>query len=307
MITPFFHTPIASPMLPPARPSALPRVELVQVTGRLCPDRVQPNIRPGMVLAVRRAEKNGTIVVTAKTDKNRTWRLSPDRFMWRAYDPAAVATRHDDREMATIANRVVATHDCDTLCRALIAPMLLTEVAYLFALRAHDAARAMRERRLRCVGRAGLTPWRELQDEWAAERLAGADNLSRLKGAARHFVDKHERDFQLWYFSATNAMLRHAPDYADWQPILANAAIGLQLLELAEELARAGNHLLHNTPGQELDTELPYLLPLRVCMEQYLGNSGWTGFGADDNLRRSLQIIRNDILTSHWRVIGGTD
>lgn len=174
-------------------------------------------------------------------------------------------------------------------------PVILTHVAWRFALRAMELSVSYRVGILKKLCRVLRKVHEKYLDELRHELPAGATEhiLRQADGCLREIG----HDVDVFYFSVNNEFKRVAPDYP-YDDLRTWAIMSLLTVDMLEAYNRASDKLLaRRMPGRELTpARLPRLTEcLRDGMDAYAGLT--EAFNRKErNIRNAVAAIRNRIL-----------
>lgn len=170
------------------------------------------------------------------------------------------------------------------------APLVVTEIAWMYGQIARDEAARQKVSILRDLGRLFNMERAEYND-WLSQFL-DYRRRKKIVTEAERVMGDYGRDFQILYFSCNQELKRVAPEYY-YEEIRTNAIVAIEMVGLVGLINRLNDQLRASRLGYREDTILnPYTNWLGENMELYAGVDTKAYNYLDEHITRSLVVIR---------------
>ena len=182
-------------------------------------------------------------------------------------------------------------------------PLVLTEIAWIYAQMAREAAAHNRLEMFRDMGRVVDLKRKEYEDFLALN----LDYMRRttIKLEAEALMGDFERDFEILYWSCNQELKRVAPEYY-YEDVRTPAIVSIEMVGLVRSINKLNDALLAKRIKGELAevTELnPYTAWLGENMECYAGVDTKTFNYKDRNILTALAVIKNRAIAREYNIL----
>lgn len=182
-------------------------------------------------------------------------------------------------------------------------PLVITELAWIYAQQARDAAARNRLAMFRKLSGV-FDQMRNGYDDWLALDLDYA-NRKRIKVEAEALMRDYERDFTILAMCCDQELKRVAPEYY-YEDVRVPAIVSMELVGLVGAVNSLNDMLLSkkNVVRPSERTEMnPYTVWLGENMECYAGVDTKTYNYGEKNIMTAVVVIRNKAITRDYGIL----
>lgn len=290
-----------------AVPRAQKKVEVatryVEITERLCSEKIQPNVKVGHTYIVQKIDrlKDGTLVLElvnfAKSkgkDKNVTFHCNAKRFKWRPSTQEALVEQEFRETVEGSTKAMMENLTIDEQMRISFVPLIITELAWTYAEKAMVCAARDKVEILKKLNRT----LKELHKKYNSELRKDLDysHAEKTIEQTKRCIEEIDRDLTVLYFSVNQEFKRTTPEYP-CDELRTYAIISTLFVDLLEKWNREMDQFLaEKLSDHELSPSVvpPIVEQLRKGMVAFAGVEGKFNY-SDKNVQLGMKVIENRI------------
>lgn len=283
----------------------LPRCgETIEITARLCGEKVQPGIRVGTAWVVKETGKlkDGTdaLTVCRRGEPKKEARVNAARFEWTIVTAEMMRERMFRRQCerdTLLMQKRLTVREQESVA---VVPLIFACLAFHYGGRCRRTAA---DRRIPLLSKASRA-FDELERGYRDDLAKDLDrrHVEKIGSETMRLMGELEKDFLILWFSVNGEFKKKMPSYPD-DDLRTDALCGMMMVDLWREQSRYAERLIASRLGRKpCDTDNPRMGVLRTILGAYARADGKFDF-MEKNVRMAREIVRRKVSRTEFHLL----
>ena len=269
-------------------------IEIVEIVGRNCSDKVQPDIQPGKRYLVKGKDslKNGTeVLILQDAGSNKTFRCNAGRFSWKHISEDTLDPEEAfHQEVKSNLHELLHSFTFEEHMQIAFLPLIISHCAWYYT---EAVLQECAEHKIPEVKGLSRTVKMVRQEYYNSLRKdLNSAHLAEVQSQGDRFLQEFSSDFTIMFFSIRAEVLKSVPDdpYTDMRTY---AFMVMLICDYYIEQSHRCDQLIASRTGKIKSSVInPKIAALRGCMDAYTGT---IGIDVKNHISRCIRIFENNL------------